>query len=56
MAAREETKEDNNSGRGISHYDVDGISYHSNNDNYPENMGSLQHITDFEGKSGDILE
>lgn len=41
MAARKEIKTYNNGGSGLPAYRVDGISYHGDQDDGAEDMGSL---------------
>ena len=50
MAAREEVKEVDYGGRGVFFYGMDGVSHYSNIDNCAENMGSIQHTADLEGR------
>ena len=50
MAAGEEVEEDNCRGRWVSYHGVDDISDYCNVDNGTEDMGSIQHTTDLEGK------
>lgn len=56
MAAGTEVKENNHSSLRLFHHGMDDVSHNCNLDNCAENMGSLQHITNFEGKSQGVEE